>query len=144
MKIDRVYHCSSLGFMKKYFTVDLFMIASSYFKNAKNYRTVRTSSLQSPQKQISSFVLFFVCFGPHILYLQNVVNCGYGYHFTLISIFSLFLIYINRISAGILLSQVVLLVFQSFCLFLMSLQVTVRKWLNCFTRWGDIGIFELP
>ncbi|NUG24077.1 EAL domain-containing protein, partial [Acinetobacter lactucae] len=38
--------------------------------------------------------------------------------FTLISIFSLFLIYINRISAGILLSQVVLLVFPViFCLF---------------------------
>ncbi|EXE62943.1 EAL domain protein [Acinetobacter sp. 1542444] len=38
--------------------------------------------------------------------------------FTLISIFSLFLIYINRISAGILLSQSVLLVFPVvFCLF---------------------------
>lgn len=38
--------------------------------------------------------------------------------FTLISIFSFFLIYINRISAGILLSQAVLLVFPVvFCLF---------------------------
>ena len=116
MKIDRVYHCSSLGFMKKYFTVDLFMIASSYFKNAKNYRTVKDQQLTIAAKANIFICIIFVCFGPHILYLQNVVNCGYGYHFTLISIFSLFLIYINRISAGILLSQVVLLVFQSFLL----------------------------
>lgn len=47
-----------------------------------------------------------------------MVDCLHGYLFTLISIFSLFLIYINRISAGILLSQVVLLVFPVvFCLF---------------------------
>ena len=68
---------TKLGSLKKYFTVDLFMIASSYFKNAKNYRTVKDQQLTIAAKANIFICIIFVCFGPFILHLQT-----YGSLFT--------------------------------------------------------------
>ncbi|MCE7532198.1 putative bifunctional diguanylate cyclase/phosphodiesterase [Acinetobacter nosocomialis] len=106
--------------MKKYFTVDLFMIASSYFKKRKkNYRTVKDQQLTIAAKANIFICIIFCLFWTIYFAFANLWLIVYiDITFTLISIFSLFLIYINRISAGILLSQMVLLVFPViFCLF---------------------------
>ncbi|WP_282462977.1 EAL domain-containing protein [Acinetobacter pittii] len=106
--------------MKKYFTVDVFMIASSYFKKRKkNYRTVKDQQLTIAAKA-NIFICIIFCFfwTIYFAFSQMWLIVYMDIFFTLISIFSLFLIYINRISAGILLSQSVLLVFPVvFCLF---------------------------
>ncbi|WP_447511665.1 putative bifunctional diguanylate cyclase/phosphodiesterase [Acinetobacter geminorum] len=106
--------------MKKYFTVDVFMIASSYFKKRKkNYRTVKDQQLTIAAKaNIFICIIFCLFWTIYFAFAQIWLIVYMDIFFTLISIFSLFLIYINRISAGILLSQVVLLVFPVvFCLF---------------------------
>lgn len=106
--------------MKKYFTVDLFMIASSYFKKRqKNYRAVKDQQLTIAAKaNIFICIIFCLFWTIYFAFSQMWLIVGMDIFFTLISIFSLFLIYINRVSAGILLSQVVLLVFPViFCLF---------------------------
>lgn len=106
--------------MKKYFTVDVFMIASSYFKKRKkNYRTVKDQQLTIAAKaNIFICIIFCLFWTIYFAFSQMWLIVYMDIFFTLISIFSLFLIYINRISAGILLSQSVLLVFPVvFCLF---------------------------
>ncbi|MDS7926203.1 MULTISPECIES: EAL domain-containing protein [Acinetobacter] len=106
--------------MKKYFTVDLFMLASSYFKkHKKNYRTVKDQQLTIAAKaNIFICIIFCLFWTIYFAFSQMWLIVYMDIFFTLISIFSLFLIYINRISAGILLSQSVLLVFPVvFCLF---------------------------
>lgn len=106
--------------MKKYFTVDLFMIASSYFKKRKkNYCTVKDQQLTIAAKaNIFICIIFCLFWTIYFAFSQMWLIVYMDIFFTLISIFSLFLIYINRISAGILLSQSVLLVFPVvFCLF---------------------------
>lgn len=106
--------------MKKYFMVDLFMLASSFFKkHKKNYRSVKDQQLTIAAKANIFICIFFCLFWTiYFAFAQIWLIVYMDIFFTLISIFSLFLIYINRISAGILLSQVVLLVFPVvFCLF---------------------------
>lgn len=106
--------------MKKYFTVDLFMFASSYFKkHKKSYRSVKDQQLTIAAKaNIFICIIFCLFWTVYFIFAKMWLIVGMDIFFTLISIFSLFLIYINRISAGILLSQVVLLVFPViFCLF---------------------------
>ncbi len=106
--------------MKKYFTVDVFMIASSYFKKRKkNYRTVKDQQLTIAAKaNIFICIIFCLFWTIYFAFSRMWLIVYMDIFFTLISIFSLFLIYINRISAGILLSQSVLLVFPVvFCLF---------------------------
>ncbi|WP_151767679.1 putative bifunctional diguanylate cyclase/phosphodiesterase [Acinetobacter oleivorans] len=106
--------------MKKYFMVDLFMLASSFFKkHKKNYRSVKDQQLTIAAKaNIFICIIFCLFWTIYFAFAQIWLIVYMDIFFTLISIFSLFLIYINRISAGILLSQVVLLVFPVvFCLF---------------------------
>lgn len=106
--------------MKKYFTVDLCMLASSYFKKRqKNYRAVKDQQLTIAAKaNIFICIIFCLFWTIYFAFAQMWLIVYMDIFFTLISIFSLCLIYINRISAGILLSQVVLLVFPViFCLF---------------------------
>lgn len=106
--------------MKKYFMVDLFMFASSFFKkHKKNYRSVKDQQLTIAAKaNIFICIIFCLFWTIYFAFAQMWLIVYMDIFFTLISIFSLFLIYINRISAGILLSQVVLLVFPVvFCLF---------------------------
>ncbi|MBJ9420274.1 EAL domain-containing protein [Acinetobacter oleivorans] len=106
--------------MKKYFMVDLFMFASSFFKkHKKNYRSVKDQQLTIAAKaNIFICIIFCLFWTIYFAFAQIWLIVYMDIFFTLISIFSLFLIYINRISAGILLSQVVLLVFPVvFCLF---------------------------
>ncbi|WP_336939752.1 EAL domain-containing protein [Acinetobacter pittii] len=96
------------------------MIASSYFKKRrKNYRTVKDQQLTIAAKaNIFICIIFCLFWTIYFAFAQMWLIVYMDIFFTLISIFSLFLIYINRISAGILLSQVVLLVFPViFCLF---------------------------
>lgn len=96
------------------------MIASSYFKKRKkNYRTVKDQQLTIAAKANIFICIIFCLFWTIYFAFANLWLIVYiDITFTLISIFSLFLIYINRISAGILLSQMVLLVFPViFCLF---------------------------
>ncbi|USP39277.1 EAL domain-containing protein [Acinetobacter sp. XS-4] len=106
--------------MKKYYMVDLFMIASSYFKkHKKNYRSVKDQQLTIAAKaNIFICIIFCLFWTLYFAFAQIWLIVYMDIFFTLISIFSLFLIYINRISAGILLSQAILLVFPVvFCLF---------------------------
>ncbi|MFV5630312.1 putative bifunctional diguanylate cyclase/phosphodiesterase [Acinetobacter oleivorans] len=106
--------------MKKYFMVDLFMLASSFFKkHKKNYRSVKDQQLTIAAKaNIFICIIFCLFWTIYFAFAQIWLIVYMDIFFTLISIFSLFLIYINRISTGILLSQVVLLVFPVvFCLF---------------------------
>lgn len=106
--------------MTKYFMVDLFMLASSFFKkHKKNYRSVKDQQLTIAAKaNIFICIIFCLFWTIYFAFAQMWLIVYMDIFFTLISIFSLFLIYINRISAGILLSQVVLLVFPVvFCLF---------------------------
>ncbi|MGB9037371.1 MAG: EAL domain-containing protein [Acinetobacter calcoaceticus] len=95
------------------------MNVSSYLKNSKNlYRAKKDQQLTLAAKaNIFICILFcifwtiyFSLFGMWTIVYMDIV-------FTTISIFSLFLIYINRISAGTLLSQIVLFIFPViFCL----------------------------
>jgi len=106
--------------MTKYFMVGLFMFASSYFKkHKKNYRSVKDQQLTIAAKaNIFICIIFCLFWTIYFAFAQMWLIVYMDIFFTLISIFSFFLIYINRISAGILLSQVVLLVFPVvFCLF---------------------------
>lgn len=106
--------------MKKHFMVGLFMFVSSYFKkHKKNYRSVKDQQLTIAAKaNIFICIIFCLFWTIYFAFAQMWLIVYMDIFFTLISIFSLFLIYINRISAGILLSQVVLLVFPVvFCLF---------------------------
>lgn len=105
--------------MKKYFMVDLFMFASYFKKHKKNYRSVKDQQLTIAAKaNIFICIIFCLFWTIYFAFAQMWLIVYMDIFFTLISIFSLFLIYINRISAGILLSQVVLLVFPVvFCLF---------------------------
>ncbi|WP_035361117.1 putative bifunctional diguanylate cyclase/phosphodiesterase [Acinetobacter calcoaceticus] len=104
--------------MKKYFTVD-FMIAPSYLKkHKKNYRAIQDQQLTIAAKA-NIFICIIFCFfwTIYFAFAQMWLIVYMDVFFTLVSIFSLFLIYIRRISAGILLSQVVLLAFPVvFCL----------------------------
>ncbi|NUF23769.1 EAL domain-containing protein [Acinetobacter oleivorans] len=96
------------------------MIASSYLKKQKkNYNAVKDQQLTIAAKANIIICLMFCLFWTiYFAFAQMWTIVYMDIFFTLISIFSLFLIYINRISAGILLSQVVLLVFPVvFCLF---------------------------
>lgn len=96
------------------------MLASSYFKKRqKNYRAVKDQQLTIAAKaNIFICIIFCLFWTIYFAFAQMWLIVYMDIFFTLISIFSLFLIYINRISAGILLSQVVLLVFPViFCLF---------------------------
>lgn len=100
--------------------VGLFMFVSSYFKkHKKNYRSVKDQQLTIAAKaNIFICIIFCLFWTIYFAFAQMWLIVYMDIFFTLISIFSLFLIYINRISAGILLSQVVLLVFPVvFCLF---------------------------
>lgn len=106
--------------MKKHFMVGLFMFVSSYFKkHKKNYRSVKDQQLTIAAKaNIFICIIFCLFWTIYFAFAQMWLIVYMDIFFTLISIFSFFLIYINRISAGILLSQVVLLVFPVvFCLF---------------------------
>ncbi|ENU08753.1 hypothetical protein F997_02201 [Acinetobacter calcoaceticus NIPH 13] len=107
-----------MGPMKKYFTVD-FMIAPSYLKkHKKNYRAIQDQQLTIAAKA-NIFICIIFCFfwTIYFAFAQMWLIVYMDVFFTLVSIFSLFLIYIRRISAGILLSQVVLLAFPVvFCL----------------------------
>ncbi|WP_035357937.1 putative bifunctional diguanylate cyclase/phosphodiesterase [Acinetobacter calcoaceticus] len=104
--------------MKKYFTVD-FMIAPSYLKkHKKNYRAIQDQQLTIAAK-VNIFICIIFCFfwTIYFAFAQMWLIVYMDVFFTLVSIFSLYLIYIRRISAGILLSQVVLLAFPVvFCL----------------------------
>ncbi|WNY29715.1 EAL domain-containing protein [Acinetobacter calcoaceticus] len=104
--------------MKKYFTVD-FMIAPSYLKkHKKNYRAIQDLQLTIAAK-VNIFICIIFCFfwTIYFAFAQMWLIVYMDVFFTLVSIFSLYLIYIRRISAGILLSQVVLLAFPVvFCL----------------------------
>jgi len=96
------------------------MLASSYFKKRqKNYRAVKDQQLTIAAKaNIFICIIFCLFWTIYFAFAQMWLIVYMDIFFTLISIFSLCLIYINRISAGILLSQVVLLVFPViFCLF---------------------------
>jgi EAL domain-containing protein (putative c-di-GMP-specific phosphodiesterase class I) len=96
------------------------MLASSYFKKRqKNYRAVKDQQLTIAAKaNIFICIIFCLFWTIYFAFAQMWLIVYMDIFFTLISMFSLFLIYINRISAGILLSQVVLLVFPViFCLF---------------------------
>ncbi|WP_336004757.1 EAL domain-containing protein [Acinetobacter pittii] len=96
------------------------MLASSYFKkHKKSYRSVKDQQLTIAAKaNIFICIIFCLFWTLYFAFAQMWLIVYMDIFFTLISIFSLFLIYINRISAGILLSQVVLLVFPViFCLF---------------------------
>ncbi|MCG9516722.1 EAL domain-containing protein [Acinetobacter pittii] len=96
------------------------MLASSYFKKRqKNYRAVKDQQLTIAAKaNIFICIIFCLFWTIYFAFAQMWLIVYMDIFFTLISIFSLFLIYINRISAGILLSQFVLLVFPViFCLF---------------------------
>lgn len=100
--------------------VGLFMFVSSYFKkHKKNYRSVKDQQLTIAAKaNIFICIIFCLFWTIYFAFAQMWLIVYMDIFFTLISIFSFFLIYINRISAGILLSQVVLLVFPVvFCLF---------------------------
>ncbi|CAI3120806.1 putative signaling protein [Acinetobacter calcoaceticus] len=107
-----------MGPMKKYFTVD-FMIAPSYLKkHKKNYRAIQDQQLTIAAK-VNIFICIIFCFfwTIYFAFAQMWLIVYMDVFFTLVSIFSLYLIYIRRISAGILLSQVVLLAFPVvFCL----------------------------
>lgn len=107
-----------MGPMKKYFTVD-FMIAPSYLKkHKKNYRAIQDQQLTIAAKA-NIFICIIFCFfwTIYFAFAQMWLIVYMDVFFTLVSIFSLYLIYIRRISAGILLSQVVLLAFPVvFCL----------------------------
>lgn len=96
------------------------MIASSYFKKRKkNYRNVKDQQLTIAAKANIFICIIFCLFWTiyfAFAHMWLIVCMDIG--FTLVSMFSLFLIYKNRISAGILLSQAVLLIFPVvFCLF---------------------------
>lgn len=107
-----------MGPMKKYFTVD-FMIAPSYLKkHKKNYRAIQDQQLTIAAKaNIFICIIFCLFWTIYFAFAQMWLIVYMDVLFTLVSIFSLFLIYIRRISAGILLSQVVLLAFPVvFCL----------------------------
>jgi len=96
------------------------MITSSYFKkHKKNYRSLKDQQLTIAAKaNIFICIIFCLFWTIYFAFTQMWVIVYMDICFTLISIFSFFLIYINRISAGILLSQAVLLVFPVvFCLF---------------------------
>jgi EAL domain-containing protein (putative c-di-GMP-specific phosphodiesterase class I) len=96
------------------------MLASSYFKKRqKNYRAVKDQQLTIAAKaNIFICIIFCLFWTIYFAFAQMWLIVYMDIFFTLISIFSLFLIYINRISTGILLSQFVLLVFPViFCLF---------------------------
>lgn len=96
------------------------MLTSSYFKKRqKNYRAVKDQQLTIAAKaNIFICIIFCLFWTIYFAFAQMWLIVYMDIFFTLISIFSLCLIYINRISAGILLSQVVLLVFPViFCLF---------------------------
>lgn len=106
--------------MKKYFTVDLFMIASPYLKKQKkNYSAVKDQQLTIAAKaNIFICLIFCLLWTIYFAFAQMWLIVCIDSFFTLISLFSLFLLYIRQISVGILLSQVVLLVFPVvFCLF---------------------------
>ncbi|MEB3865004.1 EAL domain-containing protein [Acinetobacter sp. IK31] len=104
--------------MNKYFTVD-FMIALSYLKkHKKNYRAIKDQQLTIAAKaNIFICIIFCLFWTIYFAFAQMWLIVYMDVFFTLVSIFSLFLIYIRRISAGILLSQIVLLAFPVvFCL----------------------------
>jgi len=106
------------GTIKKYFTVD-FMIALSYLKkHKKNYRAIKDQQLTIAAKaNIFICIIFCLFWTIYFAFAQMWLIVYMDVFFTLVSIFSLFLIYIRRISAGILLSQIVLLAFPVvFCL----------------------------
>jgi len=101
------------------FTVDLLMIASSYLKKQKkNYHAVKDQQLTIAAKANVIICLMFCLFWTiYFAFAQMWTIVYMDIFFTFISLFSLFLICIRRISAGILLSQAVLLVFPViFCL----------------------------
>lgn len=101
------------------FTVDLLMIASSYLKKQKkNYHAVKDQQLTIAAKANIIICLMFCLFWTiYFAFAQMWTIVYMDIFFTFISLFSLFLICIRRISAGILLSQAVLLVFPVvFCL----------------------------
>lgn len=105
--------------MAKYFTVDLVMIASSYLKKQKkNYHAVQDQQLTIAAKANIFICLMFCLFWTiYFAFAQMWTIVYMDIFFTFISLFSLFLLCIRRISAGILLSQAVLLVFPViFCL----------------------------
>ncbi|MCU7696692.1 EAL domain-containing protein [Acinetobacter sp. AYS6] len=96
------------------------MIASSYLKKQKkNYQPIKDQQLTIAAKANIFICLMFCLFWTiYFAFAQMWLIVYMDVFFTLVSIFSLFLIYIRRISAGILLSQFVLLVFPVvFCLF---------------------------
>ncbi|CAI3115325.1 putative signaling protein [Acinetobacter calcoaceticus] len=101
------------------FTVDLLMIASSYLKKQKkNYHAVQDQQLTIAAKANIFICLMFCLFWTiYFAFAQMWTIVYMDIFFTFISLFSLFLLCIRRISAGILLSQAVLLVFPViFCL----------------------------
>jgi len=95
------------------------MIASSYLKKQKkNYHAVKDQQLTIAAKANIFICLMFCLFWTiYFAFAQMWTIVYMDIFFTFISLFSLFLICIRRISAGILLSQAVLLVFPVvFCL----------------------------
>jgi len=95
------------------------MIASSYLKKQKkNYHAVQDQQLTIAAKANIFICLMFCLFWTiYFAFAQMWTIVYMDIFFTFISLFSLFLICIRRISAGILLSQAVLLVFPVvFCL----------------------------
>ncbi|MBJ9721133.1 EAL domain-containing protein [Acinetobacter calcoaceticus] len=95
------------------------MIASSYLKKQKkNYHAVKDQQLTIAAKANIIICLMFCLFWTiYFAFAQMWTIVYMDIFFTFISLFSLFLICIRRISAGILLSQAVLLVFPVvFCL----------------------------
>lgn len=95
------------------------MIASSYLKKQKkNYNAVKDQQLTIAAKANIIICLMFCLFWTiYFAFAQMWTIVYMDIFFTFISLFSLFLICIRRISAGILLSQAVLLVFPVvFCL----------------------------
>lgn len=102
------------------FMVDLPMIASSYLKKCKNnYHNIKDQQLTIAAKaNIFICIIFCLFWTIYFAFSKMWIIVYMDIVFTLLSIFSFFLIYINRISAGILLSQAVLLVFPVvFCVF---------------------------
>ncbi|EKU39389.1 cyclic diguanylate phosphodiesterase (EAL) domain protein [Acinetobacter sp. WC-141] len=95
------------------------MIALSYLKkHKKNYRAIKDQQLTIAAKaNIFICIIFCLFWTIYFAFAQMWLIVYMDVFFTLVSIFSLFLIYIRRISAGILLSQIVLLAFPVvFCL----------------------------
>jgi len=95
------------------------MIALSYLKkHKKNYRAIKDQQLTIAAKaNIFICIIFCLFWTIYFAFAQMWLIVYMDIFFTFISLFSLFLLCIRRISAGILLSQAVLLVFPViFCL----------------------------